>query len=403
MDKLMLYYLSRRRRRRIAKKRRQPVSPYVESRLLCGEFVVKFGILRENERFFFKYFKVSLQVYDELYSKLEPYLRTNNLRLKSTSIVSPIERFAMTLRYLVSGHTFVDIHLAYHTGLTTVRKIVTEVCQIIIERLKEECIPKFSRALWEETEKGFLTQAQFPNCIGAIDGKHIRIIRPPHSGSLYYNYKHYYSIVLLAMCNANYEFTYINVGVQGKESDSAIFTQSRLYEQINNDLIYIPPAKALPVIHNDKPTNIAATAALPYIIVGDEAFGLSSHVMRPYARALDLNYKKKIFNYRLTRARRYIECTFGIMANKFRILHRPLNVGKDKAICFLKTICILHNFIRSRSQINDFHDIVIIPDHIRSVRGLIGNTHRDSYTLRDNFADYFVADGQLSWQDRSIY
>lgn len=91
------------------------------------------------------------------------------------------------------------------------------------------------------------------------------------------------------------------------------------------------------------------------------------------------------------------------MANKFRILHRPLNVGKDKAICFLKTICILHNFIRSRSQINDFHDIVIIPDHIRSVRGLIGNTHRDSYTLRDNFADYFVADGQLSWQDRSIY
>lgn len=98
------------------------------------------------------------------------------------------------------------------------------------------------------------------------------------------------------MCNANYEFTYINVGVQGKESDSAIFTQSRLYEQINNDLIDIPPAKALPVIHNDKPTNIAATAALPYIIVGDEAFGLSSHVMRPYARALDLNYKKKKYS-----------------------------------------------------------------------------------------------------------
>lgn len=129
--------------------------------------------------------------------------------------------------------------------------------------------------------------------MGAIDGKHIRIIRPPHSGSLYYNYKHFYSIALLAMCNGNYEFTYINVGVQGKESDSSIFTQSRLYQQINNDLFDIPPPKELPVIHNDKPTNTAATAALPYIIVGDEAFGLSNRVMRPYARALESNHKKK--------------------------------------------------------------------------------------------------------------
>lgn len=305
-------------------------------------------------------------------------------------------------RYLVSGHTFVDIHLAYQTGQTTVRKIVTEVCQIIIERLKEECLPRFSRALWEESENGFLTKAHFPNCIGAIDGKHIRIIRPPHSGSLYYNYKHFFSIVLLAMCNANYEFTYINVGVQGKESDSAIFTQSRLYEQINNDLMDIPPAKALPAMHNDNPTNTAATAPLPYVIVGDEAFGLSSRVMRPYARALDLDHKKKIFNYRLTRARRYIECTFGIMANRFRILHRPLNVAKDKAICFVKTICILHNFIGSRSQSNDIDDIFVIPDNIRSIREF-RNNQRDSYILRDTFADYFVAEGQLSWQDRSIY
>lgn len=92
------------------------------------------------------------------------------------------------------------------------------------------------------------------------------------------------------------------------------------------------------------------------------------------------------------------------MANKFRILHRPLNVAKDKAICFVKTIGILHNFIRSRSQNNDFDDINIMPHHIRSVRGFgIGNTERDSYALRDTFADYFVADGQLSWQDRSVY
>lgn len=126
-----------------------------------------------------------------------------------------------------------------------------------------------------------------------MDGKHIRIIRPPHSGSLYYNYKHYYSIVLLAMCNANYEFTYISVGVQGKESDSAIFTHSRLFQQMNDDLLDVPPAKALPVLHNNISTNTPGTVPLPYVIVGDEAFGLSSHVMRPYARSLSLDHKKK--------------------------------------------------------------------------------------------------------------
>lgn len=76
----------------------------------------------------------------------------------------------------------------------------------------------------------FLTNTNFPNCLGAVDGKHIRIIRPPNSGLVFYNYKHYYSVVLLVMCNADYEFTYINVGVQGKESDSAIFSESRLYQ-----------------------------------------------------------------------------------------------------------------------------------------------------------------------------
>lgn len=304
---------------------------------------------------------------------------------------------------MTSGHTFVDLHLAYQAGITTIRKIVKEVCQIINERLKEDCMPLFSLARWEEIAEGFLTQANFPNCIGAIDGKHIRIIRPPHSGSLYYNYKHYYSIVLLAMCNANYEFTYINVGVQGKESDSAIFTQSRLFQQMNDNLLDIPPAKALPVLHNNKSTNTAATVPIPYVVVGDEAFGLSSHVMRPYARALNLDHKKKIFNYRLTRARRYIESTFGIMTNKFRILHRPLNVSKENAICFVKAICILHNFIRSKQDDNFVDDVVITPRHIRDVDYGFGNTQRDAYTIRDKFADYFVTDGKVSWQDRSIF
>lgn len=59
-----------------------------------------------------------------------------------------------------------------------------------------------------------------------------------------------------------------------------------------------------------------------------------------------LFYPKKVFNYRLTLARRYIECTFGIMCNKWRILHRPLDVNIDFAEKIIKSICVLHNYVR---------------------------------------------------------
>lgn len=63
------------------------------------------------------------------------------------------------------------------------------------------------------TEKDFRTRAlefwdrwNFPNCIGAIDGKHVRVVCPNKSGSLFYNYKNYFSIVSLAIVDAKYNF-----------------------------------------------------------------------------------------------------------------------------------------------------------------------------------------------------
>lgn len=46
---------------------------------------------------------------------------------------------------------------------------------------------------WIDISNEFEKHANFPNCIGALDGKHIRMIQPPDSGSIYYNYKHFFS------------------------------------------------------------------------------------------------------------------------------------------------------------------------------------------------------------------
>ncbi|CAH2226621.1 jg21303 [Pararge aegeria aegeria] len=100
--------------------------------------------------------------------------------------------------------------------------------------------------MWQEIANGFLHNANFPNCVGAIDGKHIRIINPEGGGSMYYNYKNFYSIVLLAMCDSDYCFTYVNIGAHGKNSDSSIFKNSALFRNLENNTSNLPVPKPLP-------------------------------------------------------------------------------------------------------------------------------------------------------------
>jgi hypothetical protein len=243
---------------------------------------------------------------------------------------------------------------------------------------------------WKTIAETFEKRAQFPNCIGAVDGKHIRIKQPPHSGSLYYNYKRFFSVVLLAICDADYKFISIDVGAYGKCSDSSIFKESAIYEKLVKKELKIPDKCPISTT-NDTP--------MPYVFVGDEAFPLLQNLMRPYP-GNNLSHEKKIFNYRLSRARRYIECTFGILANKWRIFHRPLDVHTDFAIDIVKACCVLHNFIRTRDGIRHEDSLHSFPSHQTS-RDVTRNT-RQPVTYRDFFAQYFVGDGQVPWQNKCI-
>lgn len=96
------------------------------------------------------------------------------------------------------------------------------VCGVIWEVLRSETFPELKEEQWRDTADGFQNYSQFPNCLGTIDGKHVRIRKPKMSGSLFYNYKNYFSIVFLGIVDVNYKFIYIDVGAFGKESDSTI-------------------------------------------------------------------------------------------------------------------------------------------------------------------------------------
>jgi len=258
--------------------------------------------------------------------------------------------------------------------------------------MREDCIPTPTKEIWELIASGFENRANFPNCLGAVDGKHIRLTCPLNSGSMYFNYKGYNSIVLMAVADSKYRFVYIDVGSYGKDCDSSVFKRSSLWKSIENNEQQLPEAKSLPGIDSPK---------LPYFFIGDEAFGLHKHLLRPFG-GTHLTVDKRIFNYRLSRARRFVECSFGILTNKWRIFHRPINVQPEFAVKIVNACIVLHNFVLERDGYNDLDTMSItglsdISDESNVRGGLTPNN------IRNTLCKYFVSDvGSLPWQMSKI-
>lgn len=123
----------------------------------------------------------------------------------------------MLYRYLAHGSSLRIQAWDFRIGRSTIYKIVPEVCNAIWQALQPIYLPAMKKNQWERVAKEFQEKWQFPNLLGAIDGKHIRIKAPINSGSLYFNYKKYFSIVLLATCDAKYRFTWVDIGQYGKK------------------------------------------------------------------------------------------------------------------------------------------------------------------------------------------
>jgi hypothetical protein len=103
-----------------------------------------------------------------------------------------------------------------------------------------------------------------------MDGKHVQIKMSSGSGSLFYNYKHF-SILLLALVDANYCLILVDVGAVRK---SNVFKNSNIGRKLESNKLGIPGSRPLPNDENGK--------CMPFVIAGDEAFALSEHVLRPY-------------------------------------------------------------------------------------------------------------------------
>ncbi|XP_023945469.2 uncharacterized protein LOC112051172 [Bicyclus anynana] len=381
------------RRYRKKKQRRFWVHPFITIMNPVGNyFLLKYKALKTDEKKFFEYFRMSIFSFEELLSLLSPYLQKQSY--KGRIPVMPLEMIGLTIRFLATGNEIRNIHLDYYRGISTVAKIIRVVCNAIWKFCLNANIPKITQQLFEEIAADFNKKANFPNCIGAVDGKHIRVRSPPKSGSLFFNYKGYNSIVLLAIVDSKYRFIYVDIGAYGKESDSTIFHNTKLYDLLMRGDLPTPTSRPLPGFQEP----------VPFVFVGDEAFSISNNVMRPYS-GKHLFVKQRVFNYRLSRARRYVECTFGILANKWRIFHRPINVSYDFAIDIVKACCILHNFVINRDELDTPIEMIIDNSELQPLQqGLnVGSQVVSANIIRNEYSDYFTSEvGALSWQLKLI-
>ena len=124
---------------------------------------------------------------------------------------------------------------------------------------------------------------QFPYCVGALDGKHITIQAPNKTGS-FFNYKKYFSIVLMAVCDASYNFVLVDIGADGNQSDGGIF-RNFVFGRLENDLLELP---------TPEPKFGTARPDLPFVFVADEAFPLLRNLMRPFPGENADHHKKSL-------------------------------------------------------------------------------------------------------------
>ena len=127
-------------------------------------------------------------------------------------------------------------------------------------------MPVPSKVEWQTISDDFFARWNFPNCIEAIDGKEVMIQCPVNSGSLFYNYKSYFSIILLAVASADYRFVMVDIGAHRSSSDSGVLNNTALFKCLKKKKLSISPSKQL--------TNDTKETHVPHVLLGDEAFPL---------------------------------------------------------------------------------------------------------------------------------
>ncbi|XP_037930468.1 protein ALP1-like [Teleopsis dalmanni] len=325
------------------------------------------------------YLLMDENIFNELYSYVE-----NNIQKQDTHLRKSIPGKALlaaSIRFLVTGENFRELGEKLTLSQSYLKENFLSVCNAIYMKMKGRYL-KFpnSKEKWIEVANDFEDMCQFPNCLGALEAKHIAFTPSKEKSSLFCNNKGYTSIVLLALADANAKFLFIDVGYKGCISDEDVFFRSILSDIVeNSDTIFPPPR----LVGNNR--------KLPFVILGRNGFPLLKNLMVPYPKS-NTDPKSVNFNTRLNRGHQSIGRALGILSNRFRVFQRPILLNETKAKAIVLCCCVLHNFLIEKSSWyknlypNDMEEEDFSAEFIENLE--------NAAFIRDKFANHFQNEGK---------
>ncbi|CAJ0938930.1 unnamed protein product [Ranitomeya imitator] len=366
--------------RRPKRKRRMWTRSWLQKRSTLSHM----GLIRElrdnNPQDFRNYLRMSEESFKIILSAVTPLIQRCDTPMRAAVPVE--ERLAVTLRFLATGRSLQDLQFSAAVSRPFLSVVIPETCEAIVQSLRHYMeFPKTADD-WKRIASDFDELWQFPNCGG------------------------YFSVILMALVNANYEFVDVDVGMNGRVSDGGVFEHTSFGESLRNNELLLP-------LNEDTKAN------LNFVFIADEAFPLHPHLLKPFAQRT-LTPERRIFNYRLSRARRVVENAFGIMANRFRVFHTAINLKLPSIDIVVLACCVLHNFLR-RHDTNSYSppsfidavdartgDIVpgewrTQPENFTALQALgSGRQADDARDCREKYCQYFNGSGAVPWQDRAV-
>ena len=405
-DQLALLLMRRLRNR---KQRRYWVRPWLhaERRLLYGHYDRLLAELRmEDQQSFFNFLRMPPDMFDELLNRVSPMITKQDTNYRKA--LEPGLKLAATIRHLASGDKYSTLQYDFRVARCTCSVFIPEVCQTIVDVLKDEVIScPVTPDEWRPLADEFLKRWNVPHACAAIDGKHVGIRKPPGSGPLYFNYKGFFSVVLMALVDADYKFVWIDVGGHGSMSDAQIYNASELKGCLEDGTIGFPDPDPMPNDDRD----------MPYFLLGDDAFGLRTYLMKPFSHR-GLTEEELIANYRISRGRRVVENGFGILAQRWQVLFNTMMQGPDTVRLIIETCVCLHNLMRRKYPALQNAQLDIEDDEHNLIPGMwresvnmqdidvVRGPNRDTIAAkkqREYLKLYFNSPaGSVPWQNRMI-
>ena len=318
-------------------------------------------------RYFREQLRLNADTFEELLNILRPSLTRQSTFLRDC--IPPAKVLPLGPYRLAHGNSYSTIAATFNVGKTTVIEATQDVVEALCE-IAENYI-RFPTTEDEviEGRETFDSLTDLPNVVGAIDGTHIRMQKPKDSGPDYFSRYQQYDVVVQAVVNGEKRFLDVAAGFPGSMHDARIFKNSAICQKIMNGELL-----------NEPTVRVQNREVKPFLL-GDSAYPISTSLLKPYPEGTR-DPKEIHFNKELSRARVSVECAFGILKRRWRILQKRLDSNIAFVTKCIIACCVIHNFCI------DSGDLWDDDDGIQNVNQPIQNQNVKGETLRDYLRDY---------------